>query len=313
MLFTKDKKVLLSVPPNHPASRLELPEETIEIANYASQNCRNLMHIDIPRRILRIGNAAFYGASNAIVKLPSSIQNVGKDAFYNCKEIEVSDNTKLPGTIIGEIGGNTFSVFSSQTGQIKYRIWMKWEGAESDQYNKYYRFAQKSWGDNATFPVEELDKWFLKIKAQETKLHIAKYRLEYPINLNTDMRQKYEAYLLKQALKNEALKATQARFDANVFIKIADLNVGKGIKKALLSRENIRSIPEKMRRQLLNSQSTEEIIELRCTQDKLFTLINTLSKLVGECGIVALTQMMIGVLTPMRIGKRAVTFTLGRK
>ncbi|MFQ8766667.1 MAG: leucine-rich repeat protein [Oscillospiraceae bacterium] len=286
MLFTKDKKVLLSVPPNHPASRLELPEETIEIANYASQNCRNLMHIDIPRRILRIGNAAFYGASNAIVKLPSSIQNVGKDAFYNCKEIEVSDNTKLPGTIIGEIGGNTFSVFSSQTGQIKYRIWMKWEGAESDQYNKYYRFAQKSWGDNATFPVEELDKWFLKIKAQETKLHIAKYRLEYPINLNTDMRQKYEAYLLKQALKNEALKATQARFDANVFIKIADLNVGKGIKKALLSRENIRSIPEKMRRQLLNSQSTEEIIELRCTQDKLFTLINTLSKLVGECGIV---------------------------
>ena len=33
MLFTKDKKVLLSVPPNHPASRLELPEETIEIAN----------------------------------------------------------------------------------------------------------------------------------------------------------------------------------------------------------------------------------------------------------------------------------------
>jgi hypothetical protein len=87
----------------------------------------------------------------------------------------------------------TITVRSAQTDEIKYSVWM---GADPTQ-RQYYCFLSSAWGKNATFRFAELDAFFPKIRGTHHKVKVAKLRLQYPVDLNDEMKKKYESYLSK--------------------------------------------------------------------------------------------------------------------
>ena len=59
-----------------------IKEGTSKIANYAFNNCSNLISVTIPNTVTEIGNYAFYECNNlASVTIPSSVSHVGDRAF----------------------------------------------------------------------------------------------------------------------------------------------------------------------------------------------------------------------------------------
>ena len=69
-------------------------------------------------------------------------------------------------------------------------------GADPSQRN-YYCFLTSAWGKNATFAFKELDEFFPKIRGAVHKQKVAKYRLEYPVDLTQENKEMYEKYIKK--------------------------------------------------------------------------------------------------------------------
>ena len=194
------------------------------IEDYAFENTA-LKEINLPDTLESIGAESFAKTSCEYVVLPKSVKKLGYGVFTGCTEIGVYDCIEdtdkdcnigvdtcngNPNSLIGYIGiggawarwdcaanhewlNYTITVISSENNQIKYKVWMGADGTQRD----YYCFLASAWGKNATFNFEFLDKFFPKIRGKHNKIIVAKYRLEYPIQLSDEMKKKYEEYLSK--------------------------------------------------------------------------------------------------------------------
>ena len=184
-----------------------------------------LSEVLLPESVTHIGAEAFARTQLKEVTLPKSVRTLGWGAFSMVPEITVYDSIDPdskdasaaidtlngnPNSLVGYVGmgpawamwqcaanhrwvNYTITVRSAETDEIKYKVWM---GADSSQRD-YYCFLSSAWGHSATFAFEELDEFFRRIRGNENKLQVAKYRLEYPVNLPSDMRRKYEAFIAK--------------------------------------------------------------------------------------------------------------------
>lgn len=196
------------------------------IGNYAFSGV-GLKKISLPEGIEHIGEEAFAQVSTKSAELPKSVRTLGWGAFSCIPEITVYDSIDpdakpmdsmidiingRPNSMVGYIGMGparamwecaanhvwvdyTIIVKSSETEDIKYKVWM---GADKTQ-REYYCFLSSAWGNNATFAFKELDARFHKIRGKHHKIQVAKYRLEYPYDLSVEAKEKYEKFLKNNA------------------------------------------------------------------------------------------------------------------
>ena len=92
VLFTKDRKKLITYPPAKEGSSYAVPSGTEEIVDNAFSECLHLTSVSIPEGVRRIGGAAFTswksntswlsdGSQLTTVSLPSSLSDIGGDPF----------------------------------------------------------------------------------------------------------------------------------------------------------------------------------------------------------------------------------------
>lgn len=91
---------------------------------------------------------------------------------------------------------HTIIVRSSETDQIKYKVWMNREG----EPREYYCRLASSWGDRASFDFSNVDKEFKSLKRLEDKARYALYRLQYPYELSNERKSVFGKYLVKNTI-----------------------------------------------------------------------------------------------------------------
>ena len=94
----------------------DIPEEVKDIGDFAFDGCFNgLSSFTIPTDITSIGNYAFRGTdltlTSGMANIPSSVINIGQDAFYSCKDISYIE---IPDSVTS-IGYGAFSDCSNLT------------------------------------------------------------------------------------------------------------------------------------------------------------------------------------------------------
>ena len=99
------------------AGALIVPDDVVEIANFAFSNCTNITSLSLPPHLEKIGGDAFAGCSalSGNLGLPSSLTSIGSDAFNNCSgftgPLVLPDNLEY-------LGDAAFSECSGLTGDL---------------------------------------------------------------------------------------------------------------------------------------------------------------------------------------------------
>ena len=83
-----------------------IPEDVINIGEYAFAECKALTSITIPNSVTSIGGSAFRGCSNLTsITIPNSVTSIGNWAFHDCDALT---SINIPDSITS-IGEDTFS------------------------------------------------------------------------------------------------------------------------------------------------------------------------------------------------------------
>lgn len=115
VLYTKDKKILISCPPAYEETEYVIPEGVEEICWEAFRNCQRLKSVTVPLSLREIKRRAFvecieletiflkeglremepYAFESCRnlkgIALPTSIESIGRDVFLNCDKIEITN------------------------------------------------------------------------------------------------------------------------------------------------------------------------------------------------------------------------------
>ena len=68
---------------------VRLPSDLREIPDSLFSNCVALETIEVPSRVVRIGDGAFYGTSLSRIVIPDAVTTIGCDAFGCCKKLKL--------------------------------------------------------------------------------------------------------------------------------------------------------------------------------------------------------------------------------
>lgn len=71
-----------------PVKTLVIPDNVIEIKEYAFRNCTTLKSIVVPDSVLKIGEGAFYGCDELLeIRLPNGIGGITDFLFLKCGKL----------------------------------------------------------------------------------------------------------------------------------------------------------------------------------------------------------------------------------
>ena len=110
VLFNKEKII------RYPAGKIEknyiIPSSVTSIGDYAFEDCKNLISIEIPSSVTSIGDHAFEDCENLIsIEIPSSVTSIGYAAFYDCTSLT---SIEIPSSVTS-IGDLAFYYCTSLT------------------------------------------------------------------------------------------------------------------------------------------------------------------------------------------------------
>lgn len=233
----------------------------------------------LPSSIRYLGDASFMISGNDIpdkakkLTIPSNITGLGLGVCYGREDITVYDNITpnvhgqvdvdngMPNSNVGWIGiipsigytlcasepnsgwkPHSIAVKSLETDQIKYKVWMNRDAVPRD----YFCRLASSWGDNASFDFENVDKEFKSIKGLENKSRYALYRLQYPFELSEERQKTFEKYLYKS--KTDIIK---------MCIKIEDMDLLNEFDEFI----EIGGIDSSAKEEILNTIENENVKE----------------------------------------------------
>ena len=88
VLFTKDKKEIITYPAGKTREKYTIPSGVTVIADSAFRNCKSLKSVVIPSGVTKIGQWAFMDCSFLkSVTLPASISCIMPDSFRDCPKL----------------------------------------------------------------------------------------------------------------------------------------------------------------------------------------------------------------------------------
>lgn len=92
-----------------------LPSGLTTIPQCLFQDCLSLRKVSIPQGITRIGESAFQSTSLETIELPSGLEYIGTQAFFNMYELE---SITCHAETAPELGMNVFSFYNGQSGIV---------------------------------------------------------------------------------------------------------------------------------------------------------------------------------------------------
>ncbi len=250
-----------------------IPEGVEEVGVGACSNWE-LQSVQLPSTLKRIGSEAFtrldYGRPPASVVVPPSVEHVGKGAFAGWQQITVYDTLDKDSAGAGEkidvstgqrngdagwmalraehdrLGNSQHAswaqlttsndhqviVRSAETGEVKYRVDMPLESATQNVRHVFV----SAWGRNATFHFPALDAMFERLPNRQAKVRAAINRLLWPVSLEPEVAEIYEAYLRRSAKAAVRVAAAMDDLDGLGLLDgmglVKPTNVEEGIKAA---------------------------------------------------------------------------------
>lgn len=94
ILYNKDKTELIKCPRGRQGEISNLSENLKRIGTNAFEDCKNLIHIELPDAIVSIESGAFCGCDGLeSIKLPENLKQMGQSVFFNCTSLKA---LKLP-------------------------------------------------------------------------------------------------------------------------------------------------------------------------------------------------------------------------
>lgn len=242
-----------------------------EPVTFGSRDLR-CKRLELPDSLRYIGPRAFEGMRIEDVVLPPSVEYVGPGAFFGAKRITVFNTVSpearpadevldmfdgTPNAPIGWLGlrprectqlgiGEAemadFEVIvrSAVSGEVLYRVYMpfgqmgdaKRNGAVKGRYLHLAATLASSWGRCASFAFAHLDQMHDRLPGQRAKLKTAINRLAYPVDLSAEARERYEAYVARNARRAVAIMAEDDEVDE--LRAVEHLVVGKRNRSSLL-------------------------------------------------------------------------------
>lgn len=99
VVFSKDKKTLMSYAQNDERTFYEIPSGTEIIGSSAFHKCNNITEISIPNSVRAINGGAFWSMDGLKkINIPPLVEELNWSTFYNCKNLEevcIPENSKL--------------------------------------------------------------------------------------------------------------------------------------------------------------------------------------------------------------------------
>lgn len=189
----------------------------------------------LPPSVAYIGPGAFYGAKRVTV-----FDTVSPEAYPAEDIVDVSDG--IPNAPLGWIGikpmecapfciANAYLadfeiiVRSAASGEVRYRVYLplgqmrngsvhaRYPGTVLERYQGIASVLVSSWGRGASFAFPRLDAMFDRLPHQRAKLKTAINRLAYPVDLPRETRERYEAYVARNARRAVAIMAEDDEAD----------------------------------------------------------------------------------------------------
>lgn len=242
-----------------------------EPVTFGSRDLR-CKRLELPDSLRYIGPRAFEGMRIEDVVLPPSVEYVGPGAFFGAKRITVFDTVSpearpadevldmfdgTPNAPLGWLGLRPWEctqlgigeaemadfeviVRSAVSGEVLYRVYMpfgqmgdaKRDGAVKGRHLHLAATLASSWGRGASFAFPILDQMFDRLPGQRAKLKTAINRLAYPVDLSAEARERYEAYVARNARRAVAIMAEDDEVDE--LRALEHLVVGKRNRSSLL-------------------------------------------------------------------------------
>lgn len=189
----------------------------------------------LPPSVAYIGPGAFYGAKRVMV-----FDSVSPEAYPAEDIVDVSNG--VPNAPLGWIGikpmecapfciANAYLadfeviVRSAASGEVRYRVYLpfgqmknesahaRYPGTVLERYQGIASVLVSSWGRGASFAFPRLDAMFDRLPNQRAKLKTAINRLAYPVDLPRETRERYEAYVARNARRAVAIMAEDDEVD----------------------------------------------------------------------------------------------------
>ena len=188
-----------------------LSRSLVHISEAAFWGCENLKDIELPDTLETIGYGAFLRSLNeAVVKLPAGLKEISAYAFGGAKELIIPRTSCLTGVGYQK---NLITIIDEESGAIQYRVHMNL----NDEPEQVEEMMESSW-NGACFQFENLDDMFGKFKDMSNRVEIALLRLEYPIDLSSEMKKKYISFI-----KRNGHKVIKDLIDAGDYKKVEKL------------------------------------------------------------------------------------------
>lgn len=87
VLFDKKGETLICCPEGK--TTFEIPDNVVEIGEYAFENCTHLSQMIIPDSVTNIGERAFYYCTKlSNITIPENVQEIGWNVFSNCTSLQ---------------------------------------------------------------------------------------------------------------------------------------------------------------------------------------------------------------------------------
>ena len=189
----------------------------------------------LPPSVAYIGPGAFFGDMRVPV-----FDSVSPEAYPAEDIVDVSNG--IPNAPLGWIGirpmecaplciANAYLadfeviVRSAASGEVRYRVYLplgqmrnesvhaRYPGTVLERYQGIASVLVSSWGRGASFAFSRLDAMFDRLPNQRAKLKTAINRLAYPVDLPRETRERYEAYVVRNARRAVAIMTEDDEVD----------------------------------------------------------------------------------------------------
>lgn len=214
--------------------RIKLPDSLRYIGPRAFEGVL-VEDVVVPPSVEYIGPGAFCGAKRVTV-----FDTVSPEAYPAENIVDVSDG--IPNAPLGWMGLKPMEcapfcivnvyladieviVRSAASGEMRYRVYLplgqmrnesmhaRYPGTVLERYQGIASVLVSSWGRGASFAFPRLDTLFDRLPHQRAKLKTAINRLAYPVDLPRETRERYEAYVARNARRAVAIMAEDDEVD----------------------------------------------------------------------------------------------------